>query len=89
MDETNTDNPIIRIEDVSFGYPGGEQVLDHVGLCLMPGQKIGLIGANGSGKTTLFHIIMGLLKPMEGVVKIFGKAVKQDKDFEKVYQKIP
>lgn len=53
-----------------------------------PRDRIGLIGPNGSGKTTLFHIIMGLLKPSAGSIEIFGKPVKNDKDFQEVYRRV-
>ena len=46
------------------------------------------MGPNGSGKTTLFHIIMGLLTPSSGTIEFFGKPVKTEKDFRKVYKKV-
>jgi len=49
---------------------------------------MGLIGPNGSGKTTLLHLIMGLAKPVSGKIEIFGKPVKEEKDFRHVRQRI-
>jgi cobalt/nickel transport system ATP-binding protein len=79
---------IIQFEDVGFSYPGGKQVLDHLTFELRQGEKAGLMGHNGSGKTTLFHIIMGLARPSSGSVRIFGRPVKQEKDFQGVRQKV-
>jgi len=55
---------------------------------IFPGDRVGLVAPNGSGKTTLFHIIMGLLKPCAGEVRIFGKAVCREQDFIEVRQRI-
>lgn len=85
MDENGL---IINLTDISFAYPGSAPVLDKVNLRLHQGERVGLIGPNGSGKTTLLHIIMGLLKPSSGSVEIFGKTVRQEKDFGSVRQRI-
>ena len=80
---------LINLEGIKFKYPGSsENVLDGLDFKLCKGDRAGLMSPNGSGKTTLFHIIMGLLKPYSGKIEIFGKKVKQEKDFEKVRQKI-
>lgn len=81
-------SPLIRLENISFSYPGRGVVLDHVNLEINGGERIGLIGPNGSGKTTLFHIIMGLLKPTSGNIEIFGQEMKTDKDFKEAYKKV-
>jgi len=47
-------------------------VLDHVSLKMKKGSFIAILGPNGAGKTTLLKVIMGLLKPVKGTVKIFG-----------------
>ncbi|MEK7643757.1 MAG: metal ABC transporter ATP-binding protein [Patescibacteria group bacterium] len=62
---------IIEIKSVSFAY-GGTPVLNNVSLNIHEGDYIGVIGPNGGGKTTLLRIILGLLKPTSGAVKLFG-----------------
>lgn len=83
-----TDNTIIGLDNITFGYPSRPYVLDKLNLNFSKGEKIGLKGANGSGKTTLFHIIMGLLKPLEGKIAIFGESRETESDFRKVREKI-
>ncbi len=79
---------IINLDNVSFNYPGRGRVLDQVNLSFYAGNRMGLMGANGSGKTTLFHIIMGLLKPSSGRIEVFGRPVREEKDFRTVRQRI-
>jgi len=84
--ESNT--LVLNLHNVSFGYPGSKPVIDDLKLEFARRSKIGLIGPNGSGKTTLFHIIMGLLKPTSGKIELFGKLVKDEKDFVTARRKI-
>ncbi|OGR22352.1 MAG: ABC transporter ATP-binding protein [Desulfobacterales bacterium RIFOXYA12_FULL_46_15] len=80
---------IIRLEDISYSYPGTDsKVLDHLNLEIFQGDRIGMIAPNGTGKTTLLHTIMGLCKPDGGTITIFGNALKNEKDFLPVRSKI-
>lgn len=85
MDENNL---IIKLNGISFAYSGGRTILDDLSLEVSRGCKMGLMGPNGSGKTTLFHIIMGLLKPLSGTIEIFGKPVKDEKNFMDVRRRV-
>jgi cobalt/nickel transport system ATP-binding protein len=80
--------PIIELKGVTFGYPGGPPILRDLDFALCPGQRIGIMAPNGSGKTTLFHLIMGLVKPLSGQVSIFGKALREEKDFTEVRRRV-
>jgi cobalt/nickel transport system ATP-binding protein len=82
------ENPIIKIDGISFHYPGAAPVLKDLDFTLFEGDRIGLIAPNGSGKTTLFHIIMGLLKPTAGRIEIFGQRVAEEEDFVDVRRRI-
>ena len=79
---------MINLEGISFSYPGGPRVLSNLDFHFYKGDRIGLIAPNGSGKTTLLHLIMGLLKPSAGRVEIFGKLVKDEKDFADIRRRI-
>ena len=81
-------NLLINLEGICFKYPGGPMVLRDLDFKLIRGNRIGLIAPNGSGKTTVFYIIMGLLKPISGKLEIFGKRVREEKDFTDVRRRI-
>ncbi len=67
-----TNTPCIEVDDINFHY-NGNPVLEHVSFSVNPGEYLGIIGPNGGGKTTLLKIILGLLRPDSGNVRIFGK----------------
>lgn len=71
---------VLELRGVSFAYPRGSSVFDHVDLSLRPGQRIALLGANGSGKTTLLRILVGLAKPMTGTVHLDGSTLTGTRD---------
>jgi len=79
---------VIELDRICFSYETGKPVLDNLTFALPKGEKLGLIGYNGSGKTTLMHIIMGLLKPSSGNIRLGGKAVETKKDFLEVRRRI-
>lgn len=64
--------PFVEIEGVGFNY-GEVRVLEGINLTVEPGDFLGIIGPNGSGKTTLLRIMLGLLAPATGAVRLFGK----------------
>lgn len=74
--------PLIEVQDVSFRY-GRIPVLEHVSFSIEKGDYIGIIGPNGSGKTTLLKILVGLLRPESGSVRIDGMSLDAyEKKFE-------
>ncbi len=74
---------IIEVNDVSFGYTD-ELVLKDVQLNIHKGDYVGVIGPNGGGKTTLLKVMLGLIKPKTGTVKLFGKDIRTFKDWTKI-----
>ncbi|HEX7434333.1 MAG TPA: metal ABC transporter ATP-binding protein [Anaerolineaceae bacterium] len=61
--------PVVEFDCVNFGY-GAEPVLQDIYLHLHPGQFAALVGPSGAGKTTLLKILLGLLTPTRGHVKL-------------------
>ena len=68
--------PIIEIRDVTFAY-NGQAVLEDVNLDIRQGDFIAMIGPNGGGKTTLLKLVLGLLKPDRGTVRVMGQPASQ------------
>ncbi|MDB9250563.1 metal ABC transporter ATP-binding protein [Halorubrum ezzemoulense] len=65
-------DPLISVDDVTFGY-GEVPVLESVSIDVDPGSFLGLVGPNGSGKSTLLDLMLGLRRPDEGTVSLFGE----------------
>ncbi len=60
---------------------GGDPVLDGVDLDIAPGERVGLLGPSGAGKTTLLQVVIGLVEPAAGTVRISG-SVDRDGFFD-------
>jgi zinc transport system ATP-binding protein len=67
------DQAVVEIEHVEFAYHG-QPVLEDVSLEVKAKGFLALIGPNGGGKTTLMKLMLGLLKPDSGTIRIFGEA---------------
>ncbi len=63
----------IEVKDVSFSYDKAP-VLKDVSFSLEQGDFLAIIGPNGGGKTTLLKLLLGILKPNKGVIKILGRS---------------
>ena len=64
-------NKEISVENVSFKYPASEKlVLKDVSFKILRGTTVAFVGSSGAGKTTLADIVLGLLKPSSGVIKV-------------------
>ncbi len=67
-------SPAVRVEQLSFRYPGGPDVLTNINFTIAPGEIIGLVGPSGAGKSTLLQHLNGLLpsKLPEFVGQVFN-----------------
>lgn len=63
---------MIEIENLSFSYTKNDKALDNINLKIENGSWISIIGHNGSGKSTLSKLLVGLLEPTQGTIKIDG-----------------
>jgi len=74
---------VVEVDQVSFWYDGGafiprtNPVLDKVSLTAYEGDFIGLVGPNGGGKTTLLKLILGLLHPFRGSIRVLGRPPRE------------
>jgi zinc transport system ATP-binding protein len=75
--------PIIEIKHLYYRYDR-ENVLEDVNLSVNQGSFLGIVGPNGSGKSTLLKLILGLIKPQRGEIKLFGKDIKQFRERQKI-----
>lgn len=67
------DTPAVVCERLSFTY-GGPLVLQDVDLTIAQREFVSVVGPNGGGKTTLLKLMLGLLQPARGGVRVFGRA---------------
>ncbi len=74
---------VVALEDVSFSYEN-KTVLDHLNFTILQRDFVGLVGSNGAGKTTLLRMIVGLLKPDRGNIRLFGQPLAQFRDWERI-----
>jgi zinc transport system ATP-binding protein len=76
--------PVVHANDVGFAYPGGPPVLAGVDLEVEAGELIAIAGPNGGGKTTLIRLLVGLERPTEGRIELFGAPVRPGKGDRRV-----
>ena len=77
---------VIEVSDVTKVY-GGIQALDGVSLSVAQGEMFGLIGPNGAGKSTLFKLMLGLIRPTSGEIRVHGVPI-DGRDFRAVRRRI-
>ena len=68
----------IRVEGVTFTYPGAEHpALADIDLAVRPGESLALVGENGAGKTTLIKLLTGLYAPDSGRILLDGSPLTE------------
>ncbi len=83
MHNVDHEENIIECKDICFSY-GSTSILHNIDIAVHRGDYLGIVGPNGGGKTTLLKIMLGLLKPQCGSIKLFGKDISQFKDWSKI-----
>ncbi|UJF31275.1 metal ABC transporter ATP-binding protein [Paenibacillus hexagrammi] len=74
---------IAAIDHVTFSYEH-KKVIDNLQFNILERDFVGVIGSNGAGKTTLLKMLVGLLKPTQGEIRLFDQPVGQFKDWERI-----
>lgn len=67
---------VLEFEDLSFSY-GEIRVFDRISFHVHQGEFAALVGPNGAGKTTALKLVLGLLKPTSGTVRVFGGPISE------------
>ena len=70
---------IVATKGLSAGYQS-KLVWQHADFTIKRGEFVGLLGANGAGKTTLFRLLLGLSRPLEGQLELFGEPPQKGND---------
>jgi lipopolysaccharide export system ATP-binding protein len=86
LEQTAVDTTVATDGLVAEGlvrFYGKWKVVQGVSLSVRRGEVVGLLGPNGAGKSTTFHMIVGLLRPNEGNIRLDGR----DLTFEPVYRR--
>jgi len=76
-------NTAIKVNHLTKDYVN-VRALDKLSLEVRQGECFGLLGPNGAGKTTLMKILLNLISPSSGSVKIFNQPVKNENIREKI-----
>ncbi|MBI2601313.1 metal ABC transporter ATP-binding protein [Candidatus Daviesbacteria bacterium] len=80
MKNVDHSQTILQLDKVCFSYTS-EEVIKDVSLAIHKGDYVGIIGPNGGGKSTLLKLMLGILKPNNGSVRLFGKDLDDFKDW--------
>src|SRR3972149_2831409 len=71
-------SPVIPTEDLSFRY-GQQSVVNGLNLSVAQGEIFGFVGPNGAGKSTTIKLLLGLLTPLSGTVRLFDRNLSNNR----------
>lgn len=75
--------PIFDVKNLNFSVRG-QNILSSISLEIFNGEYVAIIGPNGGGKTTLIRMLLGLDTPTDGTIKLYGKKIKNFKEWHKI-----
>ena len=79
-EDHNGHDVIIEAQDISYGYTSKLPLFKDLSLTIRKQEVVSFLGENGSGKTTFFKLLMGILSPQKGFIKIGGRYVRSIND---------
>lgn len=71
-DAIRSDETVVEAKGLRFGYVPDTEVIRGVDLVIHRGERVALVGPNGGGKSTLARLLVGLLRPVAGSVRVLG-----------------
>lgn len=71
----------LNVRNISFAYPGGEEVLADCSFAVVPGECVALSGASGAGKSTLLEVVAGLLPAQSGEIAVDSRVIEDAGEF--------
>ena len=77
----------IEFKNVSFSYPSSNFTLKDINFRIKIGTKFAICGPNGAGKTTILKLLLGILKPKEGQIKV-QELILNDKTVDEVRKRV-
>lgn len=78
---------VTEVKDLHFVYPDGHKAVNGMSFTIHHGESVGIIGANGAGKSTLLMLLMGVLFPSQGEVRV-GEVLVTKKTLPVVRQRM-
>lgn len=78
---------MIRIKNISFSYPDGNQALKNISIEIAEGSTVAVVGANGAGKSTLLALLIGIYMAKEGEIEIADIPLRKNK-LEEIRKKV-
>lgn len=71
--------PIVEVRNLTKRF-GDFTAVDGISLDISPGEIVGLLGPNGAGKTTTIQMLLGLITPTAGSIKMFGLELERHRE---------
>ncbi|MFD1362542.1 metal ABC transporter ATP-binding protein [Lentibacillus salinarum] len=76
-------DPVVSMKNIHYAYEK-KDILHDIHFEIPRGVFMGMLGPNGGGKTTLIKLILGLLKPANGSIHLFGQPIQKFRDWDKI-----
>jgi energy-coupling factor transport system ATP-binding protein len=68
---------LVSAKDLTYRYPGGVQALKGISIEIEAGEWLMIVGRNGAGKSTLSRLLVGLNRPQDGALTLFGRDARR------------